>query len=117
MIQCGKKKTRRRQQAATGRVPMRISGRAVLRMSPFALWCIGRDRHVFAPLEELFEAADGSEHQVVAIVDKAVAGERTNGNSSPGQGRALDLCCPEPWAEPVDGATLLDELTAAICRY
>ena len=33
------------------------------------------------------------------------------------QGHALDLRAPEPWPEPVDGAELLDDITAAIKRY
>jgi hypothetical protein len=33
------------------------------------------------------------------------------------QGHALDLLAPEPWPNSVDGAELLDEMTAAIRRY
>lgn len=33
------------------------------------------------------------------------------------KGKPLDLPTPEPWEHPVDGATLLDELVAAIRRY
>jgi Protein of unknown function (DUF3631) len=35
----------------------------------------------------------------------------------PGQGRELKLPEPQPWSTPVDGAKLLDELSAAIARY
>jgi hypothetical protein len=35
----------------------------------------------------------------------------------PGQGRELKLLEPQPWPTPVDGAKLLDELSATIPRY
>jgi len=35
----------------------------------------------------------------------------------PGQGRELKLPEPQPWPTPVDGAKLLDELSATIPRY
>jgi Protein of unknown function (DUF3631) len=39
------------------------------------------------------------------------------GDTSAGQGRALDLSAPEPWPELVDGAELLTALAAAIRRH
>lgn len=48
-------------------------------------------------------------------------GERTKRraetNKPEGQGRALALEGPEPWPEPVDGATLLNELRDAVASY
>jgi putative DNA primase/helicase len=32
-------------------------------------------------------------------------------------GRAADLCDPEPWPEPIDGAALLDNITREIARF
>ncbi len=43
---------------------------------------------------------------------------RDNGaDARPSGGRALNLPTPEPWPEPVDGAALLDGLTAVISKY
>jgi putative DNA primase/helicase len=53
----------------------------------------------------------------VSILDRAVAAERGRGSNGNGQGRPLDLREPEPWPEPVDGAALLDALSAAIRRH
>ena len=51
-----------------------------------------------------------------AILDMLVKGKRKPevGN---GQGQPLDLPTPEPWPEPVDGAALLSDMTAAIRKY
>jgi putative DNA primase/helicase len=51
------------------------------------------------------------------ILDRLVAGARNNSATTTGQGRALDLHGPEPWPELVNGATLLDELAAAVRRH
>lgn len=53
----------------------------------------------------------------VSILDRAVAAERGKGSNGTVQGRPLDLYEPEPWPDPVDGAALLDALTAAIRRH
>jgi Protein of unknown function (DUF3631) len=53
----------------------------------------------------------------VAILDQAVAAERTNGGAVAGQGRPLDLHEPEPWPESVEGAALLNTLAAAVRRH
>jgi hypothetical protein len=53
----------------------------------------------------------------VAILEKAVVAERSNGGAAAGQGRPLDLPEPEPWPEPVDGAALLEEMVTAIRQY
>jgi putative DNA primase/helicase len=55
----------------------------------------------------------------VEILTAAVAANRSKlGIGNPGQqGRALDLPAPEPWPKPVDGAELLDDITAAIQRH
>jgi putative DNA primase/helicase len=54
-----------------------------------------------------------------SILDRLVAVERERLAPAADhmQGRALSLPHPEPWPEPVEGATLLDALTAAIRRY
>lgn len=51
-----------------------------------------------------------------AILDRLVSAARGNG-ATPGQGRPLYLLEPEPWPEPVDGAALLYELSAAVRRH
>jgi putative DNA primase/helicase len=50
------------------------------------------------------------------VLDRLVTAVRGNGPDER-QGHALDLRPPEPWPEPVDGAELLDDITAAIKRY
>ena len=50
------------------------------------------------------------------ILDKLVKGKRQPEVAS-GQGQPLDLPTPEPWPDPVDGAALLSEMTAAIRKY
>jgi putative DNA primase/helicase len=52
-------------------------------------------------------------------LDREVAKLRTNsGLATAGvAGAALNLKTPEPWPEPVDGAALLDELSAALRRF
>jgi len=50
-----------------------------------------------------------------SILDKLVAAERPD--STPGNGRPLELATPEPWPEPVNGAVLVAQLTAAIRKY
>ncbi|HZT88194.1 MAG TPA: hypothetical protein VFA12_09500 [Stellaceae bacterium] len=53
----------------------------------------------------------------VAILDKAVAAEQSNGGPAVGQGRPLDLPEPQPWPQPVDGVALIADLAAAIRRH
>lgn len=53
----------------------------------------------------------------VTILDGAVKEERGNGGAAMGQGRPLNLHEPEPWPNPVDGTTLLEETAAAIRQY
>jgi hypothetical protein len=54
----------------------------------------------------------------VAILDKAVSDTRaTDAPDEPNAGRAIILPEPEPWADPVDTAHLLDELTDALHRH
>jgi len=53
----------------------------------------------------------------VSVLDNLVAAQRTPAAAASGQGQALDLPSPDPWPEPVDGARLLTDLTAAISRY
>ena len=50
------------------------------------------------------------------ILDKLVNSKRLPGSAN-GQGQPLDLPTPEPWPDPVDGAALLSEMTAAVLRY
>jgi Protein of unknown function (DUF3631) len=52
-----------------------------------------------------------------AVLDKLVAAARPADESVPGQGRQLALPEPEPWPMPVNGATLITGLMAAIRRY
>ncbi len=52
------------------------------------------------------------------VLDRAVADKRAaDAPNDPNAGRAIILPEPEPWAEPVDTATVLDELTAALLRH
>jgi Protein of unknown function (DUF3631) len=51
-----------------------------------------------------------------AILDRLVGSTR-EASVPAGQGRPLDLHHPEPWPDPVDGATLLDAMAAAIRRH
>ena len=50
------------------------------------------------------------------IFDKLVSSNRQPEVAN-GQGQPLDLPTPEPWPNPVDGAALLSEMTAAVLRY
>ena len=50
------------------------------------------------------------------ILDRLVKGKRQPEVAN-GQGQPLDLPTPEPWPDPVDGAALLSEMTAAVLRY
>jgi hypothetical protein len=43
--------------------------------------------------------------------------ERLSADRQQGQGSCLSFDEPEPWPDPVDGAQLLVELSAAIRRY
>ena len=57
----------------------------------------------------------------LSILDKLVAAERDKADigaaDKPGQGKPIVITDIEPWPEPVDGATVLDELIRAIRRY
>ena len=50
------------------------------------------------------------------ILDKLVSSKRQPEVAN-GQGQSLDLPTPELWPDPVDGAELLSEMTAAVLRY
>jgi len=52
-----------------------------------------------------------------AALDEAVEALRPAAAAKPGSGRALSLKSPVPWAEPVDGADLLDQLAGAFRRF
>ena len=55
-----------------------------------------------------------------SVLDQLVQAERARpgGDERDGmQGRAILFPDPEPWPEPVDGAALLDEITATLERY
>ena len=52
-----------------------------------------------------------------SILDRLVAAERDKFEDDDKQGHAVNLPEPEPWSEPVDGAELLDALSANIRRY
>jgi putative DNA primase/helicase len=52
-----------------------------------------------------------------AVLDKLIAAEREKSDDGGKQGRALSLPEHEPWPEPVNGAELLDALSAVIRRY
>ena len=52
-----------------------------------------------------------------AILDGLVISARRDRMACGEQGRALALPSPEPWPQPVEGAALLDDITAAIKRY
>jgi hypothetical protein len=52
-----------------------------------------------------------------SVLDRLVQDERARlgtDEASGMQGRAITFAAPEPWPEPVDGATLLDEISKAI---
>jgi putative DNA primase/helicase len=52
------------------------------------------------------------------MLDRLVTAERAKGNGAAnGQGRPLELFKPTPWPDPVDGAGLLDDMSAAVRRY
>ena len=53
----------------------------------------------------------------VTSLDKEIALRRPRPESDAGQGRALDLFEPEPWRDTVNGAELLDAITAALGRF
>jgi len=53
----------------------------------------------------------------VGTLDEQVKAARGETASAPGQGRPISLSGPEPWAEPVDGAGLLDGLSSTIREY
>lgn len=53
----------------------------------------------------------------VAILDKLVHAARSAACDTTGQGRALELPSPEPYPHVVDGAALMDDLTAAVRRH
>jgi putative DNA primase/helicase len=60
------------------------------------------------------------EHGIrVATLDKAVVKRRKKlgVETDEKQGRALNLPEPEPWPEPVNGAELLEDISAAVRRY
>jgi putative DNA primase/helicase len=50
------------------------------------------------------------------VLDRLVKGKRQP-EAANGQGQPLDLPTPESWPDPVDGASLLSEMTAAIRKY
>jgi plasmid maintenance system antidote protein VapI len=52
-----------------------------------------------------------------SALDRLVAERRTCTSKNAPRGRALDLHSPEPWSNPVNGADLLDELTARFQRH
>jgi putative DNA primase/helicase len=51
------------------------------------------------------------------ILDRLVATERDKFNDDGKQGRALSLPEPEPWPQPVNGADLLDAMSASVRRH
>lgn len=56
---------------------------------------------------------------LVGSLDKLVEAQRAKGGSGApsGRGRAIELPEPKRWPHPVNGAALLDEITAAIKRH
>jgi putative DNA primase/helicase len=52
-----------------------------------------------------------------SMLDRLVAAERGKGEDGNKQGHAINFAEPEPWAEPVDGTKLLDDLAASIRRH
>ena len=54
---------------------------------------------------------------LLALIDQAAPAAPTKPKKAEPQGRALTLEDPEPWPDPVDGATLLAELRTIIQQY
>lgn len=52
-----------------------------------------------------------------SALDRLAAERRISTSKNAPRGRALDLHNPEPWSDPVNGADLLDELTARFQRH
>ena len=52
-----------------------------------------------------------------SILDRLVAAERDELNEGGRQGHALNLSEPEPWPEPVNGASLLDAIVANVRQH
>ena len=72
-----------------------------------------KERHI--PLTELDEGLRRLKARLRAAARAPVAAN--SAGPRPGQGRELKLPEPQPWPTPVDGANLLDELSATIPRY
>lgn len=52
-----------------------------------------------------------------SVLDRTCAALRDAGVPPPGRGRPLELPEPELWLEAVDGASLIDEMRAAVRKY
>ena len=72
-----------------------------------------KERHM--PITELDEGLRRLKARLRAAARAPVAANAAG--PRPGQGRELKLPEPQPWPTPVDGAKLLDELSATIPRY
>ena len=72
-----------------------------------------KQRHI--PITELDEGLRRLKARLRAAARAPVAANAAC--PRPGQGRELKLPEPQPWPTPVDGAKMLDELSATIRRY
>ena len=72
-----------------------------------------------APLEYERQRKEAAERLDIraSILDRLVAAERSKSSIDGKQGRALSLPEPEPWPRAVNGADLVNELSASIHRH
>jgi len=120
-----KVKKGRRQAAPILPAPPKLPAGEVVRARDLAV-TQARKEHIATSIAALrileadeYEAARTDEASRLGVrvdyLDRQVRGEEQKDQQ--GQGQPLNLKTPEPWAELVDGAALLDEVATTISRY